>query len=212
MKKTITLLSALAMTCSPALALNVIKHKTQNFSNILKPTLAKSNGSVTNDIITQIATSDYFYFQARLNNSAYNGFPAFMSQIKLDGYWPLYFFQWLNDDNFSTSYFPELKDHTQHGFFHDPITWANRLETHMGHFGMWRTDKSETAYDMIYGVDPMNYLAKFLFMVEGAYNQAAKAGNVTGIDMNFGFTYDVFSSQNFNYYNVVKPNYVILTN
>ncbi len=217
MKKTITILSALAITGSPALALNVVNYKTQNFQNILKRNIAKSNGTVSNDIITQIATSDYFYFQARLSNSTYNGLPAFMSQIKLDGSWPTYFFQWLDDDDFDTSYFPELNDHTQHGFFNDPITWANRLEKHMGHFGCWRADLSETALCMINGKDPHNYLGTFGPTIEAAYNQAAKAGNVTGIDLNFGFTYDVSSNNkkhsilSYNYYTVEKPNYVILT-
>ncbi len=207
--KKITILSALAITSSPVLALNVVSHKAQNFQNMLKPTIAKSNGPVTNDIITQTATSYYFYFQARLNNSTYNGFPGFMSQIKAGRNWGMYFFQWLDDDDFD-SYFPGLNDHTQHGFFHDPITWANRLETHMHHFGSWRTAYSETAYDMIHGKKPKR-LRYFGATVEAAYNQAAKAGNVTGIDMNFGFTFDVSANYKHKSYTVIQPNYVILT-
>ncbi len=214
MKKIITILSTFAITGSPALALNAVNHKTQNFQNILKPTIAKANGPVTNDIISQSVSSDYFYFQARLNNSTYNGFPAFMSQIKQDGSWPKYFFQWLDDDDFSTSYswFPELKDHTQHGFFNDPIIWANRLEKHMGHFGSWETNLSETAHDMINGMDPNFYLDDFGSIVESAYKQAAQTGNVAGIDLNFGFTYDLKPYYASTKYKIAKPNYVIIMN
>ncbi len=207
MKKTITILSALAITGSPALALNLVQHKAQNFQNILKPILAKSNETVSNDIISQSVSSHYFYFQARLSNSTYNGFPAFMNQIKVDGDWTAYFFQWLNDDDFNINWLPELKDHTQHGFFHNPVTSSNRLSEHMGHFGCWSSGVNETAYDMINGKDAQQYLTNFGSTVEAAYNQAAKAGNVTGIDLNFGFTYDVSYSG----YIVKQPNYVILT-
>ncbi len=85
----------------------------------------------------------------------------------------------------------------------------------MGHFGSWRADLSETALCMINGKDPHNYLGFFGLKVETAYNQAAKVGNVIGIDMNFGFTYDASSNNKhsilrYNYYTVEKPNYVIL--
>ena len=62
---------------------------------------------------------------------------------------------------------------------------------------------------MIRGQDPKRYLTKFGSTVEGAYNQAAKTGKVAGIDLNFGFIFDVSSS---NVYSVVKPNFVIIMN
>ncbi len=195
------------MTCSPALALNVVNYKTQNFQTILKPEIAKSNETVSNDIIVQAVSSYHFYFQARLVNSTYNGFPGFMSQIKIEGFtWPFYLLQWLDDDDFSTTCFPQLKYHTQHGFYHDPMVWANRLEEHMGHFGGWLDDKSETAYHMITGSDPKHYLQDFGANVEKAYTQATKTGKVAGIMMNFGFTFDGTN------YAVVKPNYDLMMN
>ncbi len=208
MKKTITILSALAMTTSPALALNVVSHKTQNFQNILKPSKSKSN--VTNYISTYLATSDYFYFQARLSTSTYNGFPAFMNQIKVEGYLPVYFFQWLDDNNFSTTWWPDLSQHTQHGLFNDPFTWSNRLDQHMGHFGCWLTGLSQTAHSMLHGRNS-TCLTTFINSAEAGYNQAVKAGNVTGIDLNFGFTFDVSSNYKRKEYTVKEPNYVILT-
>ncbi len=219
MKKTITIFGVLALAGSSVLSLNALPYKTQNLQNILQSTIAKSNVTVNNDIVTQIATSDYFYFQARLSNSTYNGFPGFMDQIAVFPYtieWALFFFQWLDDNNFSTSqhyliehHFPDLNKFTEHGFFHNPITWSNRLDEHMGHFGSWRDNKTDTAYNMIRGWDPNRYLIKFGSTVEGAYNQAAKTGKVAGIDLNFGFTYSVRTS---NLYTVAKPNFVIIMN
>ncbi len=206
MKKTITIFGALAIASSPAIASSVAPYKTQNFQNILQPTIAKANGPVTNEIITQVDSGDSFYFQARLNNSTYNGFPAFMNQIKATS-WPLYFIQWIDDDDFHTGPFPELSKHTAHGFFHDPVIWANRLENHMGHFGDVIDDKSDTAYNMINGYYAQKYLGSFGTNVEKAYNQVAKTGKLAGIEMNFGFTY-AFGDR----YTVKQPNYLILTN
>ncbi len=198
------------MTGSPALALNVVSHKTQNFFNILIPTKVQPN--VVNNISTYLVTSDYFYFQAQLTNSASNGFPAFLNQISVDGSYSSYFFQWLDDDDFNTDFwFPELKDHTQHGFFNDPITWSSRLEEHMGHFGNWMDALTATAHHMIHGKNPQYIQKPFWINAENAYNQVAKAGNVTGIDLNFGFTYDVSANNKHSSYTVMKPNYVILT-
>ncbi len=207
MKKTITILGALAIAGSPALASSVVPYKTQNFQNILQPTKAQSN--VTNDIISQSVSSDYFYFQARLSASTYNGFTGFINQIDFPGKkpinWAICLFQWLDDNDFHNSVFPNLNNYTAHGYWHEPITWSNRLEEHMGHFGDWLEDKSQTAYNMIQGTDEY-YLINFGNTVETAYKQAYKAGNATGIDMNFGFTY------NGDTYTVKQPNYVILTN
>ncbi len=203
MKKIITILGTISIAGSPALALNSVSYKTQNFQNILQPTIAKSNGSVNNDIIVQSVSSYQFYFQARLSNSTYNGFPGFMNQIKVGPWplsWPLYFFQWLDDDDFDTMFFPELQQHTAQGFFHDPMVWANRLEEHMDHFGAWYDYKSNTAHNMISGKNAASSWKGFGKHVVSTYNNAAATGNVAGIMLNFGFTYDGSK------YSVVKPN------
>ncbi len=204
MKKTITILGALALASSPALALNLAPYKTQNLANILKTTSQKANGAVNNNIIVQSVGSYHFYFQAQLSNSNYNGFPGFMSQIKAVS-WPLYFFQWLDDNDFYGN-FPNLSNHTVKGFFHDPITWANRLEEQMGHFGSLLDNKSQTAYGMITGYDHRTYLDNFGSYAEKTYNQDAKTGKVAGIDLNFGFTY------HYGDYYVAKPNFVVIMN
>ncbi len=212
MKKTITILGALALAASPALALNVAPYTTQNFQNILQPTIAKSNVTVNNNIVVQSVSSYQFYFQAQLSNSNYNGFSGFLGQItfKLSDYnkhaWPVYFFQWLDDNDFQTAFFPELNHHTQQGFFHNPIVWANRLEKNMSHFGSCLDDKSQTAYNMIINSDPKYYLENFGSNVEKTYIEDAKTGKVAGIDLNFGFTYHR------GHYSVVQPNFVIIMN
>ncbi len=207
MKKTITILSALAVTGSPALALNIVKHKTQNLQTILKPATAvsaKPNG-VVNDIIVQAVSSYHFYFQVRLSNSTYNGFPAYVRQIAPVYCWPLFFFQWLDDDNFSTSFFPELNHYTKQGFWHDPMVWSNRFEEHMGHFGAWNQGKSCTAYNMLKGSNSDKYLANFSSRAEEVYYQAAATGKVAGIMLNFGFLYA-------NGYTVEQPNFELIMN
>ncbi len=210
MKKTITILSALAMTCSPALALNVVNHKTQNLQySILKATTntkVKPNNVVNNDIVVQSVQRHQFYFQARLSNSTYNGFPAFMNQIVIHSpltqqAWGIFFFQWLDDNDFNGN-FPDLGDHTKQGFWHEPMVWANRLETHMGHFGSLFDSKTGTAWNMIgTGV----FWPTFGQNVENTYNKDAATGNVAGIELNFGFTYT-------STYHAVEPNFVITMN
>ncbi len=203
MKKTITILSALAITGSPALALNVVNHKTQNSQNILHPSIAKSNVTVNNDIVVQSVSSYHFYFQARLSNSTYNGFPGYLNQIDTTS--KTSFFQWLDDNNFGGD-FPNLNQYTQHGFFHDPMTWSNRLDEHMGHFGFWADNKTATAFNMLNGTNSYKYLSNFVDQAEKAYNQAAATGKVAGIMLNFGFLYSGGT------YSVVQPNFVVIMN
>ncbi len=209
MKKTITILSALAITGSPALALNVVNHKTQNLQNICKPNKiasAKSNG-VANYIVTQQVTDSHLYFQVRLNNSTYNGFPGFMNQIKILNFnWSIFFFQWIDDNDFSYLWFPDLSVYTQHGFFHDPMTWSNRLEDNLGHFGSWVHNKSTTAYKMVNGVNAPKYFKTFGQDAEKAYNTEVATGKIAGIMFNFGFT---FIRDN---YTVLQPNYAFIYN
>ncbi len=209
MKKTITILSALAITGSPALALNVVNHKTQNFQNILHPTIAKSNVTVNNDIVVQSVSSYQFYFQARLSNSTYNGLPGFMNQISVSSstrYWVIFLFQWLDDNDFDCGPFYDLNKYTDHGFFHDPMVWANRLEEHMGHFGYWYDDKTNTAFNMLTGTNSYKYFKNFGQYVVNTYNNGVATGKVAGIMLNFGFTWN-----DKNYY-VIKPNCALIMN
>ncbi len=208
MKKTITILSALAMTASPALALNVVNHKTQNLQNILNPSISKSNVTVNNDIVVQSVSSYQFYFQARLNNSNYNGFPGFMSQISVSSSaknWVIFFFQWLDDNDFHCGPFYDLNKYTNHGFFHNPMIFSNRLEEHMGHFGFWLNDKSETAFNMLTGKNNYKYFASFGKYVVNTYNNGVATGKVAGIMLNFGFLYG-------NGYTVLQPNCALIMN
>ncbi len=210
MRKTITILSALAITGSPALALNITTYNTQNLKNIFKPattTTSKSNG-VANTIITQDDETDRFFFQARLSNSTNNGFPAFSNQIGVyypwwpQQQWPIFFFQWLDDNNYNGN-FPNLSQFTKHGYFHDPISWPNRLDEHMGPFGDVFDNKSNCAFNMILA-GKGSFWNSYAENVQNTYNKDAASGNVIGIDLNFGFTYD-------GDYHAVKPNFVILT-
>ncbi len=190
MKKVITILQALAITVTPALSLHAFLNKTQNLKNVV----TKISHPEYNDITDIHDTSYYFEFTVYLTSSDYNGFSGFLDQIvfKLsdDNYhaWPLYFFQWLDDDDFQSGPMPELKQHTAQGFFNDPITWASRLENHMGHFGSYLDDKSDTAYHM-----SINYglWGTFGQNVDNQWNadRAAKKPLI-GIHFNFAFTYD----------------------
>ncbi len=205
MKKNLTILSALAITGSPVLALNVVNHKTQNLQTILPSSIAKSNVTVNNDIVVQSVSSYHFYFQVRLGNSIYNGFPAYMRQIAVCYNWPVFFFQWLDDNNFSNDYFPELNHYTKQGFWHAPMVWSNRFEEHMGHFGAWNQGKSCTAYDMLTGTNANKYLPNFETSAEETYNRAVATGRLAGIMLNFGFLYA-------NGYTVEQPNFELIMN
>ncbi len=211
MKKTITILSALAITGSPALALNAVNHKTQNLQNICKPTATKvTPNGVVNDVIDQLVSSYHFYFQVRLSNSAYNGFPAFMNQIAIDTQWqypwPAFFFQWLDDNDFHKigNEFPDLSKHTTHGYYHIPLVYSNRMEEHMGHFGSMWDGKSSTMRCMIWSATT-SFWTTYSQNVETTYKKEAATGKVAGIMLNFGFSYD-------GSYHAVNPNFAFIMN
>ncbi len=208
MKKMITVLGALAVAPSPTIVLkNIAPHQTQNLENVV----AKISNPENNDITDILDTSYYFEFTVYLTSSDYNGFSGFLDQIvfKLSDYnyhaWPLYFFQWLDDNDFNTSsYLPNLNYHTQHGFFHNPIVWANRFENHMGHFGSWTDDKSDTAYNMS---TCWGQWGTFGQNVDNQWNQDRAASKpLIGIKFNFGFRY----SQHEFYYSTETPSFNII--
>ncbi len=192
MTKTITILSALAITVTPALALNVFSHKTQNLQNILQKTFKKTNKGVVNNFSDVINTPSRFFFYVDLSSSNYNGFTAFLNQIsfKFSEYnnhaWAIYFFQWLDDNDFNSSNFPNLNNHTKQGFFHFPFVSKNRLEEHMNHFGNHAQSISNIAFDML---SSYNKWTTFGQNIEQAYKRAATTQQVAGVTFKFGFDY-----------------------
>ncbi len=207
MKKIITILGALAVAGSPTIVLrNIAPHQTQKVQNVFTKT---SNG--LDNSITDTQDTDYnFNFKVTLSNSDYNGFSGFLDQIafNLSDYnyhaWPVYLFQWLDDDDFHTGPFPGLNSHTKQGFFHDPMVWANRLENHMGHFGEWRDDKSDTAF---YMATCWGQWGSFGQTVDNQWNADRAASKpLSGIIFNFGFTYSVY----WHHYTTVAPSFQII--
>ncbi len=206
MKKMITVFGVLALAISPTTVLrNIVSNKKQNFVNVIK----KTNNGVDNAISVNEVSRYQFKFSVTLSSSDYNGFTGFLDQIvfNLSDYnfhaWPIYLFQWLDDDDFHTGPFPELKQHTAHGFFNDPITWANRLENHMGHFGSWWKDKSDTAFDM---ASSWGQWGTFGQNIDNTYNNAVATHKALGIIFNFGFKW----SQNL--FHTYQPSFSIITN
>ncbi len=192
MKKTLTVLSALAITASPAIALNATAHRTQNLQNILTKVSSKASTVVDNHIVTDGVSNKDFGFTVYLSNSIYNGFSGFLDQIafKLSDYnyhaWPLLFFQWLDDDDFNHP-MPGLNDHLKHGFFHWPIGFGDRLETLMSGFGSMWQDKSDTAYHMSTSYGEWGTFGQ---NVDNAWNAAVAKQTVAGISLDFSFHYE----------------------
>ena len=148
MKKIINIFWTLTVVLTHTIVLkNIDFDKTQNL------VIKKINGGPNGMWFTK-DTSYKFDFSVYLTNSDYNGFSGFLDQMafNLSDYnyhaWPIYLFQWLDDDDFHTGPFPELYCHTKQGFFHWPLPFTERFETNMGHFGSWTDDKSDTAFNM----------------------------------------------------------------
>ena len=197
MKKILTIFGALAVASSPALALNIAPHQTQKLKNVLKTTSNFEGNTITvfND------TKQNFKFSVFVTNSEDNGFSGFLDQISfsLSEYdyhaWPVYLFQWLDDNDFWSTPFPDLNGHTKHGFFNYPMVWANRLEEYMGHFGATFDDKSETAFKM---ASSWGLWGTFGQTVDNQWNQDRAASKpLTGVTFNFEFNWngdDVYST------------------
>ncbi len=208
MKKIITIFGALAVASSPTIALrSIAPHKTQKLHYITK----KTNDIVNNDISVLTAVRTEFKFTVTLSSSDYNGFSGFLDQIsfKLSDYnyhaWPLYLFQWLDDDDYHSGPMPALNSHTKHGFFHDPVIWPQRLETCMSDYGFHYDDKSDTAFDMS---TCWGQWGTFGQTVDNAWNAGRAASKpYVGIIFNFDFLY----SKNWNLYSTVAPTYYIIT-
>ncbi len=207
MKKIITILGALTVASTPTITFkNIAFHKTQNLDNVIK---TASNGDY-NFINVLVDTRYEFKFYAHLTNSDYNGFSGFLDQISfsLSDYdyhaWPLYLFQWLDDDDFHSGPMPGLNSHTKHGFWHRPLIYAQRLETVMGHFGSLWDDKSDTAFSMSssYGL-----WGTFGQTVDNQWNADRAASKpLTGIELHFEFIYDEPVSK----YGTYPPSFQIL--
>ncbi len=206
MKKIITILGALAVASSPTIVLrNTVPHKTQNLQNVLK----KASNWENNTISVSSEHWNVFEFSVHLTNGAFNGFSGFLDQISfsLSEYnyhaWPIYLFQWLDDNDFNSP-MPDLGHHTKQGFFHDPMPWANRLETYMGNFGKPLESRSDTAFDMS---SSWGTWGSFGQTVDNQWNQDRAASKpLIGINFKFGFDY---SSQDENY-TTETPSFQIL--
>ncbi len=209
MKKTITILGAIAIAGAPALALNNVPYKSKNLQNILQvatTATAKPNIVVNNDIIVQSVSNDQFNFDVTLSNSDYNGFPGFMNQIDISSIttgqaWAIFFFQWLNDNQFIGN-FPDLNQHTKQGAFHSPFAYSSRLETYMKNFGIVLHNKSTIAWNMI---KVASFWKAFGQNVETVYNRLAPVADVAGIQFYFKFSYH-------STYFAEKPYFTIITN
>ena len=207
MKKIITILGALTVASTPTIVLkNINPHKTQNLHNVITKT---SNG-ISNAISVSTDSRTEFRFSITLGKNNYNGFSGFMNQItfKLSDYdyhaWPLYFFQWLDDNDFENAPFPNLNLHTKQGFFHDPFVWANRLENHMGHFGSPLDDKSDTAYNMSIC---WGQWGTFGQTVDNKWSADGALPQVTGIYFYFSFGFD----EQHDIYTTNDPSFKLLT-
>ncbi len=190
MKKIINIFAALTVMNAYHVLKNIASDKTQNL--VINKT---SNGGPNGMWFTK-DTSDQFWFSVYLTNSDYNGFSGFLDQISFslsdDNYhaWPLYFFQWLDDDDFHSGPMPALNSHTKHGFFHWPLPFTERFETNMGHFGSWTDDKSDTAYHM-----SINYglWGTFGQNVDNQWN-ADRAASKALIGVQFDFAFDYYGT------------------
>ena len=206
MKKTITVLGAIAIAGSPVLVLSVAPYRNQNLQNILQVT-ANPNIVVNNDIIVQAVKKSQFNFEVHLSNSTYNGFPGFMSQISIQSIWPqrewgIFFFQWLNDNSFKGD-FPNLQQYTKKGFYHEPFAKAKRLEAYMGHFGNPFDNKTGAAWSMVWAG---TFWKTFGNNVESTYKKDATTGKLAGVKFNFSFSYanDVYGAK--------KPSFKVVMN
>ncbi len=194
------------MASSPTIVLrNIAPHKTQNLHNVV----TKKSNETTNQIIDTKQTRYNFNFIVTLTNSDYNGFSGFLDQISfsLSEYnyhaWPLYLFQWLDDDDFHSGPMPALHSHTKHGFFHWTFVFSQRFENDMGHFGDFYQDKSDTIYDM-----SINYglWGTFGQNVDNQWNADRAASKpLIGITFHFGFTW----AKDFGY-KTVAPSFNIM--
>ena len=184
LQKTIISL-ALASIVTPGVSQmpNVINQTIKN----IQTTKSKPNGGVQNAFIMKVIQDHELKFSVTLGNSTYNGFPAWINQICHN---PsacqvgVFFFQWLNDNDFTRAenWFPNLNSFTAHGFWHDPFVWSTRLQTHMGHFGPWSFDYSQTCYGMIHKIITND----FMVAAQSAYQ---KVVNPAGMQFNFDFSF-----------------------
>ncbi len=203
MNKTITFLGALTIASSPALALNVANFNTQHkHTSLAKKTQYKA---IYNRIIVHNDTRGSFQFKVTLGNSTYNGFPGFMGQIcHQSSYWvgrcwAVFFFQWLNDNEFGGQ-FPNLNKYTMHGFWHWPFSYNGRFERWMGDFGS--DSASRIAYCMLW---PYAGWDTFGQKAEHQWKAEASTLALAGIEFTFSFSYDLHSDT----YYVAPPSYTI---
>ncbi len=193
MKKTITLIAAFSLAGTSSAALSHFKSLFTTNVLIAKSLKTTSNSNVGNVITDYLKTSAILKLGVTLSNSDYNGFQGFLDQIDTISMdysnhgWAMYFFQWLDDDNFSSE-FPGLNHHTQQGFWHWPFTSSGKLENYMQNFGLWYDGVSDVAKQMLYSYGSWRPFGQH---VEDRWNAQTPSGKVTGIKFTFNFSYDV---------------------
>ena len=156
-------------------------------TTIIQTIKSKLNGGVQNAFIMKVIQGHELKFSVNLGNSTYNGFPAWINQICHN---PsactvsLFFFQWLNDNDFDINEFPNLNSFTDHGFWHEPFVFSTRFQTHMGHFGPWSFPYSETCHGMVDKIITNN----FMVAAQSAYQNAVDPAGIQ-FSFDFGFHY-----------------------
>ncbi len=150
MKKIITMIGALALAGSSSVGLLHLKNfNSENLKLTTQKPVSRSN--IYNHMVFNNVTSNVLDFNVTLSNGTYCGFWGFLQQINPynSAYgafsWGMFFFQWLDDNDFHYTDFPDLNYNTLHGFWNRPFLYSNRFEEHMGHFGGFLDDKSDTA-------------------------------------------------------------------
>ncbi len=206
MTKIITILGALTVASTNTIAFrDIAPYQTKNLQSVL----AKSNDDVPNYIFVAYNERWEFKFWVHLNNSDYNGFSGFLDQISFNlsdfnwHAWPIYLFQWLDDDDFYHP-MPGLNDHTKHGFFHWPFPYDIRLETFMAHFGAKSDDKSHTAFHM---ASSWGTWGSFGQNVDNQWNAAVAAHKALGITFHFDFEWYA----DYQGYVTIPPTFTIIT-
>ncbi len=180
MLKILNVIGVLCLSSSPVLALKstVSYNKTQS--------IIPKSSNISNAFITWEYSPTVLKWKITLSNSIYDGFSGFMQRVSATksfhgvnyGY-ALFFFQWLNNNNFG-SWFPDLTNYpTKQGYFYNPFSSSERLDQHFFNFAGGAKDPNFTTFYMIFAIS--NYF------MECAYHDYTVARGAAGIQFFFEF-------------------------
>ncbi len=202
MLKILNVISTLCLSSSAVLSLNstVSYNKTQS--------ITPKTSNISNAIITWEYSTTVLKWKITLSNSIYDGFSGFMQRVSatktFDGVnygYALFFFQWLNNNNFD--HFPDLTKYpTKQGSFYNPFSSNERLDQHFFNFDPWASSKSFKAFYMIFAISN--------FFMECAYHDYTVARGVAGIQFFFEFGVKNDHSQPFQTFIDLGHSYKIL--